>query len=574
MKTYHLILFLLLFLSKTTDAQNPVLINDINQNNSLHADPNNFAIVNNKMVFAASLGVSNSAMTNRELMVSDGTPNGTQLLKDILPGNNSSEPKGMITLYNKTYFTIYDYNPLTGIYAYKVWVTDGTTNGTYELIAHPKAETVQTIAYDSKYVFIPYQGLVYFPSKDTVPPYDNVIYQTDGTKAGTKIAIRLPNNNAFVPNLIECPIVYADKLFFTGNTNAKGSSLYKYDTITKTPVLVKSNLKIYTLGNAIYNNKLYFVGAGDSASLFTAPEPWISDGTDTGTYQVKRLSPPLHLSGSNVRNFYVMKGKLFFTSIPSSLFVPGVNTVLYSIDSLIGDTTIIKVKDISKGQSLGIERHFYKTDSAFYFPGSDSLHGEEPWVSDGTVAGTKMVKDIILGSTGSQPKFFTAYCGNVYFSALGMAGNFVRTILYKTDGTVNNTSIIPGLSSNPSIPAGVLYDKIVYNNKLFFGADFPGNIGVELYTYDAQCNLVSVPKYTALTNITIFPNPSDGIIHIEKKNRLPVVLTVYDLTGKIVLTQSFSDEKRSINLAQQSKGFYYLKVQSDTDIKITKVNLQ
>lgn len=203
---------ILINFSQIIYAQNPVLIKDIAPSTGPSSNPNNFAIVNNKLVFAANL-YSGGSSVNRELMVSDGTSAGTQLLKDIMPGNNSSEPSAMITINNKTYFIISDNS--SGILVLKPWVTDGTALGTYPLLKHPTARIDNNPGlYNPKHIFIAYQGLVYFSGYDTIPPYNNVIYQTDGTQQGTKIAIRLPNNNSLVPNNLTSPIAFLDKLFF------------------------------------------------------------------------------------------------------------------------------------------------------------------------------------------------------------------------------------------------------------------------------------------------------------------------------------------------------------------------
>ncbi len=52
-----------------------------------------------------------------------------------------------------------------------------------------------------------------------------------------------------------------------------------------------------------------------------------------------------------------------------------------------------------------------------YFNARDGVHGHELWVSDGTNAGTRMIKDINPGSASSTPFFFTGANGLVFFSA-------------------------------------------------------------------------------------------------------------------------------------------------------------
>jgi LPXTG-motif cell wall-anchored protein len=62
------------------------------------------------------------------------------------------------------------------------------------------------------------------------------------------------------------------------------------------------------------------------------------------------------------------------------------------------------------------------------------------WATDGTVAGTRFVKDINTGSGDSEPgtidgMWFTEFAGELYFAA----GDGDDWVLYKTDGTTEGT---------------------------------------------------------------------------------------------------------------------------------------
>ena len=49
------------------------------------------------------------------------------------------------------------------------------------------------------------------------------------------------------------------------------------------------------------------------------------------------------------------------------------------------------------------------------YEGSDGVHGAEPWLSDGTAAGTRMAADVTPGPDSTWPKGFTLWGGRVYF---------------------------------------------------------------------------------------------------------------------------------------------------------------
>ena len=64
----------------------------------------------------------------RELWISSGKVQGNKLLKDIHPGQGSSDPKGFTSVGTKTYFSADD-----GQSGEELWVSDGTEAGTYLL---------------------------------------------------------------------------------------------------------------------------------------------------------------------------------------------------------------------------------------------------------------------------------------------------------------------------------------------------------------------------------------------------------------------------------------------------------
>src|SRR5437762_1737579 len=53
--------------------------------------------------------------------------------------------------------------------------------------------------------------------------------------------------------------------------------------------------------------------------------------------------------------------------------------------------------------------------STTYFTADDGVNGRELWKSDGTAAGTTLVKDINLGSGGSNLAYLTDVNGTLFF---------------------------------------------------------------------------------------------------------------------------------------------------------------
>ena len=90
-----------------------------------------------------------------------------------------------------------------------------------------------------------------------------------------------------------------------------------------------------------------------------------------------------------------------------------------------------------------IQKYLTNVNGVLFFSASDGVNGEELWKSDGTVAGTVMVKDIVPGGTsGSYPRNLTNVNGVLYFVA-DYGG------LWKSDGTAAGTVQVKDFGSDP-----------------------------------------------------------------------------------------------------------------------------
>ena len=140
---------------------------------------------------------------------------------------------------------------------------------------------------------------------------------------------------------------------------------------------------------------------------------------------------------------------------------------------------VTRIKDIQPGAGMSEPAGFTAMGGKLYFVADDGVHGRELWVTDGTSAGTKLVKDILPGNAdGVESAFLTVFDGRLYFAANdGEFGNE----LWRSDGTEAGTQrvtvIQPGnFSSNPS-------DLTVLGDTLYFAAN-DGLTGTELWRTD------------------------------------------------------------------------------------------
>ena len=101
---------------------------------------------------------------------------------------------------------------------------------------------------------------------------------------------------------------------------------------------------------------------------------------------------------------------------------------LYKSDGTVAGTVL--VKDINPSGSSNLDNLFVIGTTA-YFQATDGTNGYELWKSDGTSAGTVMIKNIDP-SSGSYPHAFIAIGSTLYFN--GDDGTNGRE-LWKSDGT-------------------------------------------------------------------------------------------------------------------------------------------
>src|SRR5205085_187558 len=83
-------------------------------------------------------------------------------------------------------------------------------------------------------------------------------------------------------------------------------------------------------------------------------------------------------------------------------------------------------------------------NGTLYFTANDGPHGYELWKSDGTTAGTVLVKDIYLGLYySSNPTNLANVNGTLYFQATDRTHG---AELWKSDGTAAGTVLVADIN--------------------------------------------------------------------------------------------------------------------------------
>lgn len=139
----------------------------------------------------------------------------------------------------------------------------------------------------------------------------------------------------------------------------------------------------------------------------------------------------------------------------------------------------VMVKDIWPGARSGAPLKLTAVKGQLYFTATDNVHGRELWKSNGSSAGTIMVKDIFPKLKSSNPEYLTYVNGIVYFSATdGGHGNE----LWKSDGTAPGTTLVKDIKTAPAV--GSVPQQITNVNGIAYFTAAEDRSGRELYRSD------------------------------------------------------------------------------------------
>jgi ELWxxDGT repeat protein len=399
--------------------------------------------------------------TGEELWKSDGTAAGTTLVKDIRPGLEGSNPLWFANLNGVLYFTADD-----GTNGHELWKSDGTETGT--VLVKDIAPGSDSSSPNGTTVF---NNEIFFSAATSDSGLE--LWKSDGTAGGTVLVREHVGYTGISPKELT---VVGNTLFFGGSTDTNDTALWVSDGTTVGTTILQYSINVTDIvagGNTAYIFVDNFFGEDD--------ELWKSDGTPVGTTQLGTFPS---LGASQIEGIAVIDSTLYFVADDGTT-----GDALWKSDGTVAGTTL--VADIRTPADNNIDdpiRNLTSWNGALYFSGNDGTNGTELWTSDGTAAGTTLVKDICPGIAeftentpcSANPGFFTSFNTSLYFAADDGVHGYE---LWKTDGTEAGTVLVADIRYGPSSSSPDL--GLVTDNTLLFSAK--RNVtGSELWATDGE----------------------------------------------------------------------------------------
>lgn len=232
------------------------------------------------------------------------------------------------------------------------------------------------------------------------------------------------------------------------------------------------------------------------------------------------------------------------------------NGNLYVFDKDL-DTTVELLPDHT---ILTSNNPFAFADGKLVFNAYEATHGQELYISDGTVAGTSLLKDILPGSAESQPGFFMQFGQRVVFKTRNV-GN-TSNELWITDGTSVGTTKIRDMTYITN------YGSAVLNGKLYFRGDNGGS-GARIWSTDGvTASQVSsiIPEEANLTTYNGWVYFNGDAAHADVSNRgngvtgyelLRTNGTVVEIAADVNPTTSNSSWSKPTNLTVMNNKLYF-----------------
>jgi ELWxxDGT repeat protein len=257
-------------------------------------------------------------------------------------------------------------------------------------------------------------------------------------------------------------IDFDGKLMFVGYQPATGEDIYVADPVSPAAPRRIDISDDYPQTLTRVGNRIFFITRPSAGG----DRLNVTDGTQAGTIALQ--SPAFEIVNSTLTRLDEI-----------ALFAADDYThgsELWRSDGTSAGTYL--VKDLNPGRPDSVPSNFAAFGGFVYFTADDGVHGRELWRSDGTEAGTTLVRDIWIGGGSANPTWLTPTGNRLHFVAYTPE---TGPELWITDGTPGGTFMLFQLADGPG--GANINQLTVSGDRLYFLATVLPD-GTSLWTYE------------------------------------------------------------------------------------------
>ncbi len=426
-----------------------------------------------------------------ELWASDGTAAGTVRIEDIHGGSQSSEPLDLFRFGERVLFSAVD-----GYHGRELWSTDGSAAGTALLRDINSKGTLDGHGGG----LLELDGVLYFAANEPSTGWE--LWRSDGTGAGTFLVRDINSEGDGLEGPYNIDLVTAGgKLFFFADDGVHGRELWTSDGTRSGTRLVRDLIPSDSEG-ALFSllatdRDVYFAGylgrnsilwrsdgteegtlvvqedrhldaqplgsLGGLAFYARGGELWRSDGTVPGTFAIATVDFA-GFKGFTVGSFAALGDQLLF--VPGDRFSFSPDGELWTTDGTRAGTFVLK--DIAAGPEASHPGRLVKHQGRIFFDADDGVHGRELWVSDGSGSGTHMVRDLAPGPGSSNPTAIGGVGDEMFFrTSFPDRQGFEGLEFWRTDGTASGTRFVSPMAPQDELSAAALGSDLYFASRTF-----------------------------------------------------------------------------------------------------------
>ncbi|MEE9438493.1 MAG: T9SS type A sorting domain-containing protein [Saprospiraceae bacterium] len=366
---------------------------------------------------------------------------------------------------------------------------------------------------------------------------DNLMVKYDGT--GTEIIYTFESWGIFEMSATEDQIILIaqiDDARYLVTSDGTTGNTSKYFKLNEGSEF-NSKILMTPVGHKVF---FWFKQNDENYALF------VTDGTESGTKKLIELNKITFEKPKLNQSIVAYNNKLYFKG-----WLPGNTQNNY--DMFVSDGTVAGTKLVFDDSVIMNAKspelfHIYNDDLIFKVR-NDWWNPVWYKITKSNSTPIRFLPELSIGST-----YMVDYSDNVIFSAFD-EDEWKNVEIYKSDGTANNTFALTDISTDDR--SYYPFDLTAVGEKIFFIGDDP-EFGRELHVYDPLLN--STNDQATKTAFDIYPNPVSQLLSIDNLEEGNKLVKIINNQGQLIYEENHFTKSIQISTSNFNIGMYYIQV--------------